>query len=276
MKTPSWAGEPFDAFIDYHKRIHNFYHLTIAGLGMIIHRARRLEELTAEWEKLLNTKRKDDGSLKEAREHAEMAKSEADNDFPTLHEQQTVALWSSLECLVEDFLTAWMSNEPSATRLEEVRKIRISISDYEVLQGSEKYRYLLRELERAVRSTLRHGSDKFESVLGVFGFSGEIEAAVKRNLLELESVRNVLLHRRGIVDSRFCQICPWVNVAAGSKLIVSRSEFERYFGAVFDYSGILLKRVGDYFAPVEAPATDKVRGSVSCSGCGSGIRFRSC
>ncbi len=149
MNTPSWAREPFSNFIEYHDRIHNFYHLTVDGLGIIIHSSQRVEELTLELEALDHRKIEDDGRRKAARLRAEKAKWEVDNGFPTLHEQQTVALWTSLECLIEDFLTAWMANTPSSMQLDEIRKVRISISDYQQMQDSDKYHYLLGELERS-------------------------------------------------------------------------------------------------------------------------------
>lgn len=91
--------------------------------------------------------------------------------------------------------------------------------------------------------------------MSVFGLSGQVEASVKRNLFELESARNVLLHRRGIIDHRFVQACPWVKAESGAKLVIGREQFERYSGAVFDYSEILLKRVKTHFASISAPGS---------------------
>jgi hypothetical protein len=172
-----------------------------------------------------------------------MAKREVDSDFPILHEQQTIFLWSSLESLIDDFLVAWLVNEPSAMQVEELKNIKITLAEYEALQGTERYHYLLSELERAVRSPFKKGCDRFETVLDVFGLSGEVPSDVKRDLLELQSARNVLLHRRGIIDRRFREVCPWVKDEVGTKLVVSSKKFALFFNAVVDYVSIVLKRV---------------------------------
>lgn len=254
MAIPAWAGQPFRDFIDTHDRFHTVYNLTVCGLGMIIHRAHQMEELTAEVQEL-GGEVGDGDALANAKAMAELAKREVDGGYPTLHEQQTVALWSSLEGLTEEFLGAWILNEPSAMQLGEIRKIKVSVSDYESLQGSEKALYLVRELERSVKASFRHGSDKFEALLAVFGLSGEVKPEVKHVLLELESARNVLLHRRGVIDVRFHEICPWLSFEIGQRLTIDKDLFERYHDGVFEYARVLLGRVRAKSATTDKGAT---------------------
>ena len=150
-----------------------------------------------------------------------------------------------------------MENEPSAMQLDEVRKIKISISDYESLQGTERYYYILQELQHNLKSRFRRGVEQFESVLDVFGFSGEITDVVRTGLIELESVRNVLLHRKGIVDARFCRACPWLKTKIGTRVVVGEAEWSKYSAAALRYSTILLQRVTSRY-PGIAPAREEV------------------
>lgn len=258
MPIPKWAAEPFDAFIEYQKRLHNFYYLCLESIDEIVYRAKQVEDLTTEIEALEaqdeylapdspGEKLQRAKNVEDHRERAERAKREVDFDFPTLHEQQAISMWTGLECLVEDFLTALLANESSAMQLEEVTKIKISVSEYTTMSGDERCRYLLAELERSINRPIRHGSEKFEALLNIFGLSGEVAVEVRKNLLELEMVRNVLLHRRGIVDSRFRQICPWHNAEVGTKITLNREMFARYMEAGLDYARNLRLRVRKRF-----------------------------
>jgi hypothetical protein len=135
-------------------------------------------------------------------------------------------------------------------RLEDMRKIKVSIADYEGLQGQEKWHYIIYELQRNLRSALRRGADQFESVLSVFGLSGVMEDNVRKGLLELEAVRNLLLHRGVVIDSRFCQSCPWLGARIGAKLNIGWEEWRRYYGCVSDYVNVLGTRVQSYFESI--------------------------
>jgi len=177
--VPNWMRAPFLHFADHQERLGDFYHFSRSGFEMAIFSANRVKELkgqlavlTAGWAvkaKELGMpaaypRHDEDANDKIRQERAEKAKHEVDAGFPILHEQQTVFLWSSLECLIEDFLTAWMENEPSAMQLDEIRKIKVSISDYESLQGTEKYYYILQELQHSARSRFKRGAEQFESL----------------------------------------------------------------------------------------------------------------
>jgi hypothetical protein len=51
-------------------------------------------------------------------------------------------------------------------------------------------------------------------------------------LLELSAVRNLLVHKRGIVDVRFKNQCRWSDHNLGSSVAVSHDDYHRYFDAV--------------------------------------------
>lgn len=245
--TPDWVAKPLRAFLEYHKRIHDFYHFSIAGFQMAVFGVARQDELIADLKKLDEKAgvrgRKYPYPDDSERNRAAKAKAELDKGLPTLHESQTVLLWSSLEWLVEDFVVNLLSQKPELLKLETIQRIRITLAEYARLEGDERYRYIVGELQRESKIAFRSGIDKFETLLGPFGMAGVVEAHTKRDLMELENVRNVLVHRRGVADSRLVRNCPWMGLSVGENVPVATSSFERYYNAVFDYVGVLVARV---------------------------------
>ncbi len=255
---PRWAMEPLDQFLESIRSTHDFYHLTIDGLRMIIRHHEflvvtdeRIKELNSRLLELggepKETERAQEISRaqhrEQAKERADLAQREVSNGFPVLHNQQVVSLWSSIECFVEDVLAAWLANDPQVMRNERVRKIKIPLSDFDRLNESERKYYLVSELQRDPGLSQRHEIERFETLLAIAGLSGVIDADVKRDLIELGHIRNVLLHRRGIADAKFVQACPWLTTRLGERVVVDSSAVERYTAAAMRYLELMLARM---------------------------------
>lgn len=243
------------------RQIHDFYHLTIDGVQAIIHRHEmmvwgdeRIKQLTAELEasggkasRTKGKKAKIDKSRKDAKERADLALREVSSGFPILHSQQVVFLWGAIEAVVEDTVAAWLKNESSVGKEQRLRKIKVRLADFSTMNETERNYHLVAELRRELRPSHRSSIEVFESILHQFGLQGAMDAQLKRNLIELEYVRNILLHRRGIVDSRFLEGCPWMTAKIGAALVPNEESVRRYTGAVLDYYELLLERVERYF-----------------------------
>ena len=255
-RVPDWAREPFVNFLDHIEQSHDFYHLSISGLLMIIHRSRRMEELTEQLKKLDRESGFSRGDVSRnnvrdsARKEAELAQREADQGFPILHQQTTVDLWGTLEFLIRNFFASWLANETTPTRAEAVRKIKVRLADYEAMSEDDRYHYLIDELERDLGAPFKQGVNRFEALLSVFGFSGRVKKSIRKDLFELSQVRNVIVHRRGIADRRLVEACPWLSVKAGEPLTITPDAHRRYFEALYGYVKVLLARVTKHFASV--------------------------
>jgi hypothetical protein len=96
------------------------------------------------------------------------------------------------------------------------------------------------------KSDLKQGCGRFEIILEAMGISGSIESELRRDLLELSQIRNVLVHRAGIVDKRFIEICPWLKMCIGDHIKVTNEAYCRYSIAVPRYIGTVIKRLKKY------------------------------
>ncbi len=185
--------------------------------------------------------------LERAESDRALAQREVDNDFPLLHEQATIALWSSLEALVRSFAAEWLAHIPSAWQCDAIKKLRVKIGDYEALEPAERCLWIVDLVDQEVSGPLRSGVTRFESLLQPFGLSGDVDPICQKNLFELSQVRHVLVHRDGIVDRRLVEACPWLGLAVGEPLLVSHKMWHRYSEALGAYVLELIQRVRVHF-----------------------------
>ena len=178
--------------------------------------------------------------LKQAVEHVEAL-------FIELRARTVVALWGDLEDFILTLLAKWLENEPDAMKLEEVRKLKVELGLYEDLEISEKYSYLIELLEEKLKSKYKKGISRFEHLLAPFNLAGKVDERMRRNIFELQHVRNVLVHRRGITDRRLIEACPWLDLEIGQPLVIDHRTFMNYYSSVMDYSLTFNNRILKHF-----------------------------
>lgn len=254
---PQWTIDPRLQLAKNLRQQHGYYLLSVIGIDRIIQRSDFLEATTERIKELSDS---DYSEPEESTQRREAAKKEADlareekrRGYPILHQHSTVALWGALEAFVQNFLVSWFTNRPETLHLHKIRRIKIRLGDYERLSAEERCEFLIGELERDLGAPLKQGANRFEALFDVIGLSGEIEGSVQKDLLELSQVRNVIVHRQGVVDRKFVETCRWVGLKPGDELLVTQGSYERYVDAVISYALLLDARVKRYFGPEEGP-----------------------
>ncbi|MDQ5873165.1 MAG: hypothetical protein M3547_13280 [Acidobacteriota bacterium] len=249
--VPSWAKKPFEEFLDATERLDQLVHLSVRGIAALRGMPQLLEAIADARGELRGTdeaaQETDPDRLTHARKEAELAQREVDEEFPVLHGQATIAVWAALESAVRLFVARWIENYKPASEVEEVQKLRVKLGEYERLQGEERYFYIVDRLEQELSSPLRSGVTRFETLLSPFGLSAEVDETARRDIFELNNVRNLLVHRSGIADRRFVDACPWLGLKVGERLKLDHRAYSRYGHAAVAYATQLIYRVGDHF-----------------------------
>lgn len=252
---PEWARLPFDDFRQQVMEIGDVLDLACQGIAMLRGRPQALEALAQataldnEGAQADDSESKPDylDSLDAAKRQADLAQGEVDKNFPLLHSQAIISLWSSLEALIENFLAAWLENEPTARLIDPVRKLKISMWQYDEMNSGERNLYTVELLEREVNSPLNQGVARFESLLDVFGFGGGTTEDVRKDIFEMNHIRNVLVHRRGRADRRLVDACPWLELKVGEPIQVSHQQFGRYYISTTQYFFDVYNRVRAHY-----------------------------
>jgi hypothetical protein len=163
--------------------------------------------------------------------------------FPFLHQLSVARLWSILETVVDDAVAHVLRRSPPTELPAAVRSIRAPIFEYLAADEESQATFLLDCVKQDIRSSLKVGVGRFESLLSAVGYGGEVDDLVRRALLELSEVRNVVVHRAGKADERIVERCPWMTLSKGSRLQLTRRDFSRYVAASDWYAFELLHRL---------------------------------
>jgi hypothetical protein len=189
----------------------------------------------------------DEDTLKRSKEEMDFAKSEAERGFPFLYGQGSVWIWGQLEAFIEDMLVTCMEKDVELTNNEMVRRIKLSLVQYESMSEKERKYYILDNLQRDLQAKFKQGVTQFEAILDVFKWGGKIDDQTRKDLFELGNIRNTLVHRRGIADKRLIESCPWLNMKVGDSIKVDAVSFNRYTKTIMLYVCLIIKRVTIYY-----------------------------
>ena len=187
-----------------------------------------------------------EAKLAHTREIAGHAEREIESGFPMMNAQSVVTLWSLLESFVGSFLVGWMENEPGALQADAIKNLSIRIGEYEALSPEEKCPFILDRLELDRRSRLP-GISRFEAMLEIFGLNGPVDPELRKTLLHLWAVRNLIVHQRGKVDKIFFEQCPWLGVNVGDDVRISDAELAKFTFACGKYVMSIIPRLQDHF-----------------------------
>ncbi|MBK7978264.1 MAG: hypothetical protein IPK07_35135 [Deltaproteobacteria bacterium] len=203
-------------------------------------------------------------SLAQTRARASLARREVQAGFPLLHAHTLAGVWGSLEAAIEDLAVGILEHDSTIRSREAVAKIKIGLAEFEQLDQSDRMRTVIGELQRTSRADQRLGVGAFEVVFAALGFSGSVSEDVRRNVLEFQQLRHVIVHCGSIADRRLVSRCPWLELRPGQKVRITHAQFARLVATAIHYFADLVERVREKYGipksqvpPEEEPPATK-------------------
>lgn len=221
-KLPQWCTDYFTAALDRHKLLVDSINASSAGVSV----TRAMPNAIRVLEK--HQPSDDPSKLHRAEEFAKFAEEEIERGFSTINGFGTLAIWSWLEAFVTDFCVIWIRRRPSALKEMDGPKIKVDLGEYARLTNEDRARFVVEALDREFSGPLKRGPARFENLLSGVGVPILLDKKTKKNLFELQSYRNCLAHRFGIVDRKLKDDCPWLNERVGAALTISMTDFFRF------------------------------------------------
>jgi hypothetical protein len=140
---PQWMVRPFGDFLTRQEEERRFFHISLNGLRSLSN-APKVVEFLIEIEK--DKAEYDDADaqkrLELAREQTAWIQREEARGYPILNSHAAVALWTTLEVLVEDVLVAWLAIGLKSTpemKLSRSRSSSASINSWMVSNVSDTF-----------------------------------------------------------------------------------------------------------------------------------------
>jgi hypothetical protein len=158
------------------------------------------------------------------------AKELMDSGLHEVHAPGVIALWASLEVMVEDTATLILVNDAQALGDVVATGVKASPNWPRPLDESNARRAFSR-FEQVSRGTRSIGQ-AYAHMMQVLGVHVNVRPGILETIAELNYVRNCILHRGGIVDPRVSQEAPRIGLSVGETVRIGREDYLRYFGAV--------------------------------------------
>jgi hypothetical protein len=253
-KFPRWTKSLFDGFLANMQELSNLLKLSRGGIA--------LQKGLPDFLKMLKPRNEQEQKLLEAaQEHAKLASTEIENDFPLLHGQSVVSLWGALESFMRSLVAQWIENVPGVLSEKPFAGLKVDLGEYLSMDPRDQSRHVVDLFEQKSGSSRSLGVKRFEALMEAIGLSGSVEEDVSKTLFELQQVRNVIVHRRGIADRRLCELCPWLGLKVGDPIRVRGTDVDRYGGAVHKYVLEVAQRIRvkfgmERYMPPDTAATD--------------------
>jgi hypothetical protein len=105
------------------------------------------------------------------------------------------------------------------------------------MSDHERSTYIVGELFRGVKErNVKPGIEPFQQTFSLLGLEVIPAESTPRTILELAARRNVYVHRGGVADQRFVDLCPWSELLPGSVIPHDWNLFRDFTLAVNDYA----------------------------------------
>jgi hypothetical protein len=170
--------------------------------------------------------------LEQQREQAvrleRFAKDQAERDFPYLYGLLTLRVWTILEDVVNNVVLDRLSNKGTVLGSPTFEGLSIPLVPFLSADEQSRDELILEALKQATKSRLKIGMGRFDSLLDAVGLGGGLSDTIRRTVLELSELRNVLVHRDGVCDNRVPERCPWLGLRVGDRVSISRNQFLAY------------------------------------------------
>ena len=162
---------------------------------------------------------------------------------PFLFELASVRFWSILEACVDELVVECLKSLDRCSNQVVLGSIKGPLLEFTQASDEERADYLAESLKAKTDARLKLGAGRFESILEPCGLGGGVHELTRRALLELSQVRNIVIHRAGIVDGRALSQCPWIRFKSGESLRLTMDDYCLYGTGIHQYLMELKRRI---------------------------------
>jgi hypothetical protein len=136
-------------------------------------------------------------------------------------------------------------SEPDLLQNDALARVRISLAEFETLEKEERIRRVLDEVGRGPGLGKKQGVYAFETMLAPLKLAGDTDPEIRKTILEMYHIRNVIVHRGSLADRRLVEGCPWLGLKVGSYVAVTHESLMKYGHALCEYSLTVSERLGN-------------------------------
>lgn len=164
------------------------------------------------------------------------AQRERSSGHSYLYGIAVVRIWTMLEALADDVTLMRIREGKYSTDASGIGDLKLPLRDVLGVSHERQAEAVLAEIKQANRARVQQGVGRFETVLSSVSLAGSVDESVRKALFECCQIRNLVVHRNGVVDAKFVRSCPWLSLAVGEPLSLGRMHFQVYYHAASWYA----------------------------------------
>lgn len=243
MLDTDWLDELHSEFVTYLRETEGVLWLALAGLKELGPNKDAVDLVAAASAKGLWPDDHEKHLAAHKKDIRTILRREVKEGFPRLLAQMVVSLWGSLELFVRDLASRWLAHVPKAREVDAVSGIKCAVADFWRLDDARRAEFVVDRL--AYESRRLSGASRFQALLKPFGIAPKVAQATAGALFEMGEVRHVLVHRRGVADSKLVTNCSSLGLTKGMKVSVNASMLDGYRQATLTYFKAAVQRAVD-------------------------------
>ncbi len=166
---------------------------------------------------------------------------QAKKDYPYLFALVSVRLWAMAEAAARETLVEAIKKPSGPPERSKLGKVRGPIGQIVGADPNTQMDLVADALWQSPEGRFR-GIERFDAVLELIGLGGSPPSPVNDILLELSEIRHCVVHRGGLMDRRFLEACPWIQMNPGSLLPTSLKRYWFHRTATYWYILDLVRR----------------------------------
>lgn len=171
----------------------------------------------------------------------EIAKQRESDGLRTLHSNLCVSFWAAIESTVEETLANLLMQFPEASSKAQAQ---VGLRRLPNVTDRDSAGDFVQRWER----TLGQGGatnvvERMTLMLGVLDIVVDLTESDRRRLTELSEFRNLAVHRRGVIDTRYLAKVPWCTLAVGTQFPLDRTTIQGFYEASTTFARGLMEQL---------------------------------
>lgn len=168
-----------------------------------------------------------------------MSKNIIANEFSKTNSHILVAMWNTLQTTIENMLTLMLKKQQVR---EDIVNLDIPKRWKNKLANETDEEVFLKFIT-TWKPDGDNVVDKIETKLACFDLAGQISEELETNMIELNALRNCLVHRAGIADNKTIDSAPSLNLMSGDQVLINKTTLLKAYNTVGRFGGELLNRI---------------------------------
>jgi len=196
------------------------------------------------------------GDLGESRKHfqffidrfkieASMADDVINQDYSIPRQHHCISLWTAIETCVEEVVVSHLKNIPEANVMLSGSLKGFTIKEASIYNNEANCRRSYKDIEKHLsRKNNLNIVEKYETVLRIFNMYPEIKLEHANGIVALHCIRNLLLHKGGLVDDVFKRKMNKVGfkVSSNKKYVINSETHDIIFRSCAAFYDLILQK----------------------------------